>query len=520
MSTAPPLVSVIVPLEYHRGQWERCLAGWHAQTIAKSQYEVVLVVPPDFPADARHKLAALLGPQDRLEHTNESHDIALCAVGAARSQGEILFFTEAHCWPEPDVLERCLRRLSTDTELAGFSCRSIRVSHNRLSEAEADMYEADIEYGMNIHPWLKILDQCFVTRRDCYDRCGGFRLEFGHFSEWILSANYHALGYKIGYEPEARFYHYYIGDLAEVRRFTNDFVAGEIRYFASRSQDRGRYVLEEPPEWTCQGNWDRRLARRVIALITRNMFQPATWGRRRIIKRWLGPAIWGGAAVRALAWLNVCRAWTKLRIASLAGSKASLDAAFKTYIAALIRHQRLARVALANRTRNSAPPGKPMDLTWDPFAPGNLGFYPIEKAQGTMFRWTEGTAMMCGWLPAGRHRICIECMPVRRLGDGSDLRFYFNERPVADSNVSIAASTVEIKVDVAVAGVSRLAWRCFPFPGVGDERELGLAVKHVRWEPEPARWDGDRSQSAAPLLVAEELRNPSQDFANGKPGAN
>ena len=41
---------------------------WQAQTIAKSQYEVILVMPPDFPAGARDKLALLLSARDRIEH--------------------------------------------------------------------------------------------------------------------------------------------------------------------------------------------------------------------------------------------------------------------------------------------------------------------------------------------------------------------------------------------------------------------------------------------------------------------
>lgn len=80
-----PLFSVIVPLEYHRGQWEQCWLGWQTQTVPKNQYETILVVPPDFLE--RDKLPALLGPQDRLEYSNEHHDIGLCAIGAARAHG-------------------------------------------------------------------------------------------------------------------------------------------------------------------------------------------------------------------------------------------------------------------------------------------------------------------------------------------------------------------------------------------------------------------------------------------------
>jgi hypothetical protein len=86
-----PLFSVIVPLEFHREHWKRCLLAWQAQTMAKSQFEVILVMPPDFPAVARDELTALLSAQDRIEYSGEIHDIGLCAVGAAAAQGAFFF---------------------------------------------------------------------------------------------------------------------------------------------------------------------------------------------------------------------------------------------------------------------------------------------------------------------------------------------------------------------------------------------------------------------------------------------
>jgi hypothetical protein len=46
----------------------------------------------------------------------------------------------------------------------------------------------------------------------------------------VLAAAYHARGYAIGYLEEARFHHYYIGEIRELKTFTIDFVQGEIRY--------------------------------------------------------------------------------------------------------------------------------------------------------------------------------------------------------------------------------------------------------------------------------------------------
>ncbi|MEY9233304.1 hypothetical protein ABIF68_001761 [Bradyrhizobium japonicum] len=141
-----PLFSIIIPLEHHRGQWELSWLGWTSQTADKSLYEIILVVPPDF--KALNELKALAGGKARLEFTNSDHDIGLCAFGATKARGKYLFFTESHCRPEPDVMEACIRAIDARPDWAGFSCQSVPICHNRLSVAEAAMYQADIEFGM------------------------------------------------------------------------------------------------------------------------------------------------------------------------------------------------------------------------------------------------------------------------------------------------------------------------------------------------------------------------------------
>jgi len=207
-----PLFSIIIPLEYHRGQWEQSWLGWTSQTADKSLYEIILVVPPDF--KTREELEALAADKARIEFTESEHDIGLCAFGATKARGRYLFFTESHCWPEPNVIELCIRAIEAHPDWAGFSCHSVPICHNRLSLAEAAMYQADIEFGMKQHPWRKVLDQCFVTRRDVYWECGGLREELGHFAEWVLAATYHAKGYAIGYLEEARFHHWRASGIA------------------------------------------------------------------------------------------------------------------------------------------------------------------------------------------------------------------------------------------------------------------------------------------------------------------
>src|SRR5689334_4494713 len=136
-----PLFSIIIPLEFHRGQWEQSWLGWTSQTADKSLYEIILVMPPNF--TAREELVALAGDAARIEQAGVAHDIGLCAFGAEKARGRYLFFTESHCRPEPDVIELCIRAIDAHPDWTGFSCRSVPICHNRLSVAEAAIYQAD-----------------------------------------------------------------------------------------------------------------------------------------------------------------------------------------------------------------------------------------------------------------------------------------------------------------------------------------------------------------------------------------
>jgi hypothetical protein len=476
--TIAPLFSIIIPLEYHRGQWDRAWQGWQSQTFDRTGFEIILVVPPDFPD--RDKLAEL-GDLARLEYSHHSHDIDLCAVGAAKARGKFLFFTESHCWPEPDVLELCLDALHAHPDWTGFSCKSVRVIHNRLSEVEADMYEADTEYGMTVHPWRKILDVCFVTRREAYEACGGFKPEFGHFAEWALAASYFEMGYTIGYLPEARIHHYYIGALAELKTFTLDFVQGEIRYFSKDRAAAGGSLLEIPPELICQNNFNRDMARGILRMVTRDIItSPAAHGRAKqamlALGRWTSPAIFADGLVRGEAAAGAVYAYLAAALAAVIGSHQRLGVVFKRFIAALIRYQRLRCIRAERLSGSGRSRGAVAGSGDDAVILDQTGFYPLEKFHGSPFRWSEIAAAVRFRANDGHRCIRIKCAPVRHLANGIDLRFYLDGRRIPDGAIAMDIDGFEIRIDLPRSGTYRLGWICRRFEAKADPRHLGLPV--------------------------------------------
>ncbi|MBR0829308.1 glycosyltransferase family 2 protein [Bradyrhizobium manausense] len=475
LDVQPPLFSVIIPLEYHRGQWEQSWLGWKSQTVDRSLYEIILVVPPDF--SARGELKALAGDGARLEFTESSHDIGLCAFGATKARGQYLFFTESHCWPEPDVIELCIKAIAAHPEWSGFSCKSVPICHNRLSEAEAQMYQADIEFGMKVHPWRKVLDQCFVTRRDVYEECGGLREELGHFAEWVLAAAYHARGHAIGYLEAARFHHYYVGKLGDLKRFTLDFVQGEIRYFSEGRRGPGSELLEIPIEWSCQDNFDSGLARAAFAALLREGFSRRdrqrsgeTWPAFR---RWVEPALFGDRAARVMAWLVAVHARCVLTAMVRVGSRARISRELKRYIAALIYLQRLDCIhGVRSKDRGALPRLGERVLA-------QAGFHGLEAWQGRSFRWSEPEAAVRICAQPGRNVVRIECLDVRGPVDRIGVRFHLDGARIADASIMARGGAFEVSLDRPSSATFILAWTCPRFEAVGDERRLGLPVAAI-----------------------------------------
>jgi hypothetical protein len=249
--------SVIIPLEFHRGVADRCVRGWSQnQTYARDRYEVLVAVPQDHAPDQVREIAALLGAGDRIIRYPARHDMDLVVAAANVALGSHLVFTESHCFPETDFLEQADAVLAEHPDWSGFSGRGTPVTHNLLSEIEAEMYEKHILANMLHHEWLKLRDACFVVSKADYARVGGFESQYGHFAEWLLAARFYRANLVLGYDPRPTVAHYYIGDFSTLEEFTADFALGEMRFASNSSDDNCLDLFEEIPTWRKQRDRD------------------------------------------------------------------------------------------------------------------------------------------------------------------------------------------------------------------------------------------------------------------------
>lgn len=145
----PFIYSIIIPFEFHRGLSEKCVSAWVEQKgIPREDFEIIIAAPMDHDASEIESVQALLAPHDKLLRLPLTHDMPLLSEAVKHATGECLFFTEAHCLPADNCLADSTAFLIQHPEIAGFSGRSIPITHNLLSEIEAEMYASDIEQNL------------------------------------------------------------------------------------------------------------------------------------------------------------------------------------------------------------------------------------------------------------------------------------------------------------------------------------------------------------------------------------
>jgi hypothetical protein len=523
---------VIIPLEFHRGQAVRCVRGWaKEQLFPREEFEILIASPVGHPASELDEIRALLGPQDRVLELDRHHDMALCAEAAASARGDLLFFTESHCLPEPETVARADSVARENSDWAGFSCRSVPITDNLLSEIEAEWYARDIEFGMNEHPWRKVLDQCFVVRRKAYFEAGGFDPEFGHFAEWLIAARLYTLGLNIGYAPDVRIHHVYIGEFDEWDEFTADFVQGQMAYLALEPPDPLRPMFDEVPEWSRRHMLRRSVARRVCRMLLRDLRGSPSGGgpesRRerlsalrhrpwRLQRSWLLRAVAGHSVELTRARLRRLSARIALRLDLLRRDRASLEVHLGRCCEAIATAERtrFVRTWARNLDRRRAGRAHLDDMNgsdsgvWEAARIGDehaVGFHAASGTADQAIRWSEPAAYVELPLDPGRHVITLRWLFLPPAGSRPGLRVYLDERPLANENVRIRPDHAEIRVDVPPSSSRpRLGWVCPTYRAEGDNRLLGLPVVSIAWARDGAPAGPiDEEAPGVPALAAD-----------------
>jgi len=486
-------VSVIVPMEFHRDQALACIEGWaRRQTYPRTRFQIVIAAPPTLDAAFVAELRAFLQPWDRLETYPFTHDMPLVAEAAKVARGEWLLFTESHCIPEPNALEHLLGVASANPEWAGLSGATQPITHNFLSEIEAELYDGDIREKLTCQSWLKVLDQCFLIRKAAYWESGGVEPEYGHFAEWLLAASLRRAGYQLGADLTPVIRHFYIGQLADLEEFTLDFARGEIKFMAECGDEdiRASYFQAIPELDACRERskadyWvmSRLSWMAILKTLARGsrVRIASVWGAVGWIMKSMGGEKGGYLHVRISEFL----ARLRLKFAILRREKSVARSALLGWFDKLVVKGRMQYLAEHNKLdRQTRNPNFSASCRWtaeDELHAELLGFYGQESIQGRAFRWSQNVASAYLPLHQSSYRIVLEWDATRPIQARELLCVEFDGNRVPDKNLTVRATSLILEVNCDSRGWHQVSWTVTPFPAVGDGRLLGLPITRMRW---------------------------------------
>lgn len=496
--------SVVIPLEFHRGIAEKCIASWaQSQTFSRGDFEIVIAAPEGHNPTELKRIAGLLSEYDVLLSIAAHHDMGLIAEGAKKARGEFLVFTESHVWAEGDFLEQADQVLREFPAWCGFSGRSIPITHNLLSEIEAEMYSRDISFNLQNHQWLKVLDQCFVISARDYHAVGGVEPEYGHFAEWLLAARLHRAGLIVGYDARPAIRHYYIGDLQDLEEFTLDFAQGQMLFARRSAEDRCGDLFDEVPQWVGRNERDPDVSSamlrvlvcdfrgRVASLDFRGLArwpwsECAFWLSRRFSPSWIKTTL---LKLR----LSFTRVLTRRFLA-----KQNREASRKYFLRLMGLCVEFAREAfLASHCCKPAQFSSPVKNhsewragRWEKLAA--TGLHGLERLETLNFRWSRPSAMLqLPYVPSPALVSIKWAFPPTQ-----SVRFYVDGKLVRASRIR-CPDALRTEISLPSGGAAKsLSWICLATSGANDERKLGLAVARVCVRPTTSKNISDREPAA------------------------
>jgi len=177
VETAPPLVSIIVPVRNGADDLRGLLAALEAQTLPRERFEVV--IGDDGSTDGGTDGLATDDGWVRVYPGPPVSSYVARNRAVARSRGRILAFTDADCRPDPAWLERGIAALGDGGVVAGMVRFRVPDKPTVWSLVDMDTFldqERQVQAGVAVtaNLWL---------HRELFDRVDGFDEELREFGD-------------------------------------------------------------------------------------------------------------------------------------------------------------------------------------------------------------------------------------------------------------------------------------------------------------------------------------------------
>lgn len=487
-----PLVSVIIPMEDHRGLGLQSLESWTQHQRCNAEDFELIILLDNVDERVAKAMQQRLRPGDRAIHQETSTEMEAYDIGARQAKGKYLFFTEPHCIAEPEVISQIILFFQSKSNLDGFCVRSTPLIRNNIGKMETRMYEKGFADWSKEDHWVKVILRGFGIKRESYLSAGGYDFKYDRFSEWLLAATLHHKGYRLGYAPGVGVHHLYSDSFSLLAPFIKSFTDGECLYRLTGDQDIVRQYFDTPFEWIEARSINQALLRGLLRTLFSYLFRKKTGAMLRTkdalqaMTRLLPMAVMGKYALLLSVWVRIVGA--RLRF-WLAINEKQRYRAFEDWY---ILKTNFYRIKFVIEHPATQPNQEAMEYDVKQMKDHQVfGFHGLETYQAQHFRWTAPVAVVNMQLDfQNDYEGVMQIHGVRGFSNEHTPAMYVNGQRL---NVRFNAQTHQFLFDLTkqqlqnASGTQTLVLLCAPWSAGNvrktDPRLLGIPFVGLRFIP-------------------------------------
>jgi len=202
-----PLVSIVVPVHNEEETLEECLTSLINQTYKNTE----IIIVDDGSTDRSPNIINNYrknNQQIKVITSKNNNTAIVRSLGIEKSQGDIIFQTDADAWYAPDYIERCIVHLFKRDVAGVIGKIQVWDPKTWISKHRDVMYQYRWNNKTTIEKEIKEGKiAAWIIDREKYNEVGGYNSEFAREQDTDLAKRFLKKGYKIIYEPEALWKH-------------------------------------------------------------------------------------------------------------------------------------------------------------------------------------------------------------------------------------------------------------------------------------------------------------------------